>query len=616
MRLRSGTKTAATTAATQANGASSSSSGGDGGLFDNWRSGAHLADRTDHGHVDTIKAVYYEGDAPNERMARATYASGGTMHYLGKWGHERRARWTSGCGKVHLLYVGERGKERIYMKHDTIEQERRYYEGPAGQERLVRMENLEYARFYEGEKGKEHIVRQLRHYDGMVAFLAGETPGEERFLRSIGVRGKECFYEGSHGEERHVQTNLEDNGEKQFLDGPRGKERLVRIERASGTKQFFAGACDEERKVRAVLSEYGSRLRFRGPPGEEKLLWRKWYDPKASKFVEECALKPGSSVWSRDVRRTRVGKGPDARCEVHFAEGRFEYADEDDDERLIAHVHSNGRRTEFEGAAGQERKMRTWFSEHLAPARVVLLPKSAEAQNSLPVRGRHWLVWVGPRGRERVAWVNMSHGDRWKYEGDRGQERIVEWWNAAALRTTYYKGARGEERMVSAFHTVDRRVDHFEGEPGLERLVRSVWPDGEPDGPSDEYAPVTTFYHGPPGRERAAWTLHASSGRMEYFAGERDQERKVVQTMPDGTATYFEGARGQERPMGPVSGAPTGVAPGRAPPPPQVAAMKRKLGQAFEFLEGLSAANQCNEHVYNEMSKQLRHVYCACDESS
>ena len=54
------------------------------------------------------------------------------------------------------------------------------------------------------------------------------------------------------------------------------------------------------------------------------------------------------------------------------------------------------------------------------------------------------------------------------------------------------------------------------------------------------------------------------------------------------------------------------------PAQPQVsvtcnAGVKRKLGEAFEFLEGLSADNHCNEHVYNEMSKQLRNVYCACD---
>ena len=86
----------------------------------------------------------------------------------------------------------------------------------------------------------------------------------------------------------------------------------------------------------------------------------------------------------------------------------------------------------------------------------------------------------------------------------------------------------------------------------------------------------------------------------------------VVEIRADGSARHFQGERGEERVVEHVPGS-------TAPPPPRVSAtcnagVKRKLGQAFAFLEELSADNHCNEHAYNEMGKKLRDVYSACDD--
>ena len=102
---------------------------------------------------------------------------------------------------------------------------------------------------------------------------------------------------------------------------------------------------------------------------------------------------------------------------------------------------------------------------------------------------------------------------------------------------------------------------------------------------------------------------------MEARRGDVGDEAVEVARAVAGVAAVLgragDGERGNERMVRHIPGS-------TEPPQPQAsvtcnAGVKRKLGEAFEFLEGLSAENKCNEHVYNEMSKQLRNVYTACN---
>jgi hypothetical protein len=274
----------------------------------------------------------------------------------------------------------------------------------------------------------------------------------------------------------------------------------------------------------------------------------------------------------------------------------------------------DGRTTYYWGEAGEERKGRTEVKGMAGLVTVlgqaIQLPPEAfgidvRTSDEAMVASTNVIYYDGAQGEERLTRIECCNGGTYWLEGRQGQEWITKVCNSWGL-VTCYAGPRGSERVTKREWPSSGRAEWFEGEAGEERLVRAVRRSVR----NGSSVPITSFYDGPHNRERKTWEM-APGGMMRYFVGERDAERKVAEVDPDGTARHFQGERGNERMVRHIPGS-------TEPPQPQVsvtcnAGVKRKLGEAFEFLEGLSADNHCNEHVYNEMSKQLRNVYCACD---
>ena len=578
-----------------------------------------------------VETAFYEGAAPNEAKRCELRRNGDYVYFLGKQGHERAARRDD--GQYNYYYVGDKGEERLYKKCPTKGRGlHSYYEGPPKRERLVREEYNGIA-YYKGAKGREYMVSRRELGEGFVDYLEGKKRGDERLVKRVFPWGKEVRFHGRAGYESIWSVHWPDEGLVHIYTGNKGAERLVETKRADGTRQLFKGPRREERKVRTVLPLRcgadgrgdSTVLRWRGKRGEEKLLWRKRLDLETKTWVEECALKPGSSIWSTDIRRFLPSPGALPMCNVHFSNGAYvTYRDTGDDECLVQMRTGDGRVTYYWGEAGEERKGRTevqgmaGLATVLGPAAPLPDPEfdglSDTTDHDRVASFTNTIYYDGAQGEERIHRIECCNGGTYWFKGLQGQESVTRVNSGWGMVTTYV-GSRHNERIVKrefpeGFTTSDG-VRHYtqwlEGEPGEERIVRSS--SSRTNGNTSHI--VTNFFDGPAGEERKVWSLD-SDRKMEYFVGRRNEERMVVEIRADGSARHFQGERGEERVVEHVPGS-------TAPPPPRVSAtcnagVKRKLGQAFAFLEELSADNHCNEHAYNEMGKKLRDVYSACDD--
>lgn len=570
-----------------------------------------------HYEEGKVVTAFYEGAAPNEVKRCEHRRNGDFVYFLGKQGHERAARVDDG---THMYYlVGDKGEERLYKKCAKGSRSCSYYEGSRGRERLVRKED-NYIRHYKGARRREYMVSRRELGEGAVEYFEGKKPGDERLVKRVFPWGKEIRFHGRAGYESVVSVHWPEEGLVHTYAGHKDEERLVETKRADGTRQLFVGPQNVERKVRTVLpTAPGGRggwtvLRWRGKHDQEKLLWRKWHDAETNKWIEECALKPGSSIWSSDVRRFLPTPGALTMCYVHFSNGAYAtYRDVGDDECLVMMSTGDGRVTYYWGEAGEERKGRTEVKGMAGLVTVlgqaIRLPPEAfgmRTSDEAMAASTNVIYYDGAQGEERLTRIECCNGGTYWFEGRQGQEWVTKVLNSWGL-VTCYAGPRGSEHMTKRQWPSSERAEWFEGEAGEERLVRAVRRSVR-DGSS---VPITSFYDGPRNQERKTWEMDPG-GKMRYFVGERDAERKVAEVDPDGSARQFQGERGSERMVRHIPGS-------TEPPPPRVSAtynagVKRKLGQAFAFLEELSADSHCNEHAYNEMGKKLRDVYSACDD--
>ena len=561
--------------------------------------------RVEH-HSGYVRRVEYEGESGHERKVREILADDTTVHYFGKKDHERKVRMVA--QECTFYYVGESGRERLYKNRDATG-DVSYYEGAKGEERLVRMETIGYGaleedrggvRHYLGAQGKEYCVRVDR-VDGIVEHMVGETRGTERVARRVTVAGTEWHYDGARHEERVVKIVWPDNGEVQLYEGPRGHERKVKTTRPSGAEQFFTGPPGHERKMRVTYKGSAGEQRFCGPRGKEKLFYSKTYCYVRKRWFEEYTLRPGSGIWSSDVRRVLVREpgrnDQQTRYDVHFRNGDVVmFMGEGDQQVKIAVVHPDGRHSEYLGAQGEERKVKTFFT---TPEALRERIHTWGNVSIIPNQGRNVVFFKGAAGEEHVVNAELADGRRYSYRGERGHEAIVKCVHPNGIVDSFDGSPKREYKIKRQFPS--GLTEWYEGEPGEERLARTTEP--MDNAPRD----LTTFYYGARGQERIAWKAWPN-GKMEYFSGVRNVERKVVEVTPDGMAWHFEGERGHEREVANVrgSGAPVGARFNSV-------GVKRKLGEALECLEELSATGKCNEHVFNEMGKQLRNVYTACN---
>jgi len=567
----------------------------------------HLV-RVEH-HDGPVKCVHYIGERGHERKFCEHLRDGSTVRYLGKKGHERKVRMDTLKAQKHH-FVGEPGRERLYKICNVTYGCVCYYEGAKGEERKVRTECVGYGNVdqegdgvwhYLGAPGKEYCVRVDR-IDGVVEHMVGEMPGTERVARRVTVSGTEWHYDGGRDEERVVKIVWPDNGEVQLYEGPRGQERKVKTVRPSGAQQFFTGPSGSERKTRVTFKGSAGERRFCGPRGKEQLFYSKTYCCMRKRWFEEYTLWPGSGIWSSDVRRVLVrepGRNEQqTRYDVHFRDGTVVmYMGEGDKQVKIAILHADGRHCSYLGAQGEEHKVKTYF-----PTRDALHECIHTWQHDIEVVGngnRNVVFYKGAAGEEHVVKAELGDGRVYSYRGERGHEAIVKCVHPSGIVESFDGPRKHEYKIKRQFPS--GLSEWYEGEPGEERLARTTEPMN--NAPRD----LTTFYYGSRGQERIAWKAWPN-GKMEYFSGVRNVERKVVEVTPDGMAWHFEGERGHEREVANVrgAGAPVGARFTSV-------GVKRKLGEALECLEELNATGKCNEHVFNEMGKQLRNVYTACN---
>ena len=106
--------------------------------------------------------------------------------------------------------------------------------------------------FYEGPKGEERLVKSIYKNGDRYKFEGPED--RERLVESFSGRdGLTSFYEGRYQNERLVRKELPD-GRKLYYEGEKGKERLVRMKLPDGRELFYD---DDESSESSKSSESG-----------------------------------------------------------------------------------------------------------------------------------------------------------------------------------------------------------------------------------------------------------------------------------------------------------------------------------------------------------------------
>ena len=131
--------------------------------------------------------------------------------------------------------------------------------------------------FFEGPPGQERMVKTM--FPNSTQFYEG-PPGQERHVKSTFTNGNNSYYEGESGEERLVKVELP-NGGVQFFEGPTGQERLTAARVPAGDEiaegyYIFEGSRGQERMVRRVFREY--EFLYEGEKGKERVVLTKFVE--------------------------------------------------------------------------------------------------------------------------------------------------------------------------------------------------------------------------------------------------------------------------------------------------------------------------------------------------
>ena len=161
-----------------------------------------------------------------------------TFFYEGPQGEERIVRRV-GRGEV-TFFEGRNEEERIVRKEHPRRLYVRYFEGRRGEEHMVRKEELcGRISFYNGPFPRERLVRREYKTKDTVEHFEGEY-GMERLARSThtkrGLEWKTVFYEGLPDLEHKVRVEFV-SGYIEYYQGPQGREERVRCERPSSNKR-------------------------------------------------------------------------------------------------------------------------------------------------------------------------------------------------------------------------------------------------------------------------------------------------------------------------------------------------------------------------------------------
>lgn len=178
--------------------------------------------------------------APRQATETPHFQEGSDRHVVcrdnGDWQHAyllKKEHVVIVCTKTGFKILrGKIGMLRLWCMSDTPNEGVGVFDGPTGQEHMVREELHDATQiFYRGPCGQEHFVR--------IDYSSGVTQ----------------YYEGARGEERRVRAEFPGSG-KQYYEGPCGQERMVRKEFSNGIKIFYEGPRGQERMVRSAGQAY------------------------------------------------------------------------------------------------------------------------------------------------------------------------------------------------------------------------------------------------------------------------------------------------------------------------------------------------------------------------
>ena len=269
-----------------------------------------------------------EGAVP-QRVARLPRLKSHVDVYEGSGDQRRRVRTEFPSGQVR--FYGDNGAA---VRHEFRSGQVNFLEGFPGQERVVRMKWKHAMIFYDGPKGEEHVVRE-EHIDGNVFYYEG-SKGEERLVRSEPEQnGTKVFYNGPKGEERMVRMEGLPGGRVMFFDGPKGEEHMVRAEYGAGFVDYYKGPKGQERAVRT--KDARGVIDYDGPRGKLRMVSHEYPDGKVVNYEGDKGEEHVVSIYDRYVEYYEGPKGAEHLVRREFGDGDVQfYEGAKDAERLVA----------------------------------------------------------------------------------------------------------------------------------------------------------------------------------------------------------------------------------------------------------------------------------------
>lgn len=255
--------------------------------------------------------------------------------------------------------VGDRRIVKVFRAYGVV-----FYEGPQGQERLVRIEEANgFKRYFEGPQYNEALVI-IESPSGWVSYYKGPR-GEERLVRkeSNNESGLILYYEGSRGQERKVRAEKTSTFEQRYYEGPPKEEYMVRKVLPNNAEVFYKGP--QETMVR-VEHASGAITYYEGTKGEERMVRR-------TTVEGWIVIYEGPRFSEREVRH-ELGKerillfegvaGNERKVRLIGPTGDFFYAGERGEERLVRYADNKDNTiTYFTGSQGEESMVRKIFPD-------------------------------------------------------------------------------------------------------------------------------------------------------------------------------------------------------------------------------------------------------------
>lgn len=266
--------------------------------------------------------------------------------------------------------------------------------------------------------------------------------------------------------------------------------------------------------------------------------------------------------------------------------------------RVAMAILPSGNFVYFEGAAGEEHRVRTW------------VPKINSGR--MP---DHILHFAGPRGFTYTTRIEYADGRSSHYEGaSPGSEHLVKRVTPKGTQILF-EGERFKERKVE-----ERRITgetwFYEGEKGLERVVQV-------DQDTINGKRVSLF-RGAKGEEYMfqGVQINASGFVVSHMEGARGQERRKRSLFPNGVMEFYEeegGERWHERvrlvinPDGTVRAAPShatalaaALADDGSVPVAKKQRIQEKTRQLWSTMEALVETGEVNEHALLVMGEHFQ----------